>query len=551
MPTEIRTRTITYTVEVQHAATATTDAYTTTETRFRQETYLVEIPDLAAPPSQDVIPPDAILMRTEDFEDDGDGVLDADDTLLASVDYEEGAIVAGADGAFTDDAPLVTASNETLNTIVATSPSTTTTTYDFDLIGADAPLSRAELEAEIEVWNADYASGVVPTDPANVYGTLYVPGEVYATFGDYHFVDPNSGAYVGRDAVLAATGLPATATTEDILAEGYVSDTFENYIQRHVDATNQIIEDGNARIDELVDEYGLDPADYPHIGEFELRRVVIVDAAAGSPNVALTPDDSYGDYTLNVNYAEWSSSAMAVNDATQLAEGVVRTDLEEGLMHEWGHQYFLMPDGYALSTVGEPIASDPVLADVPPALREFWMYPPQLMTNNTLTFSDYTLLRLSSDIATFGTIDTRAEDYRYPEGQLPEQFAIVLPPDVASIDIYRTTHPDANNYAQNLDTSFSFHVDDPAAGDFIIDQPFLLGWTDGAGVPNAGDSQGLIGVKLTMDDGSVQFRWIDTQAVITGSLLGFETPRLEFEWGTDSTDPFDEAYRGVEYSDAS
>jgi hypothetical protein len=420
----------------------------------------------------------------------------------------------------------------------------------FEVVGADDPLSAAELNAQIDTWNADYAAGRTPTDPSHVYGTLYVTEEVYNDFGNQHFFNPANGQYIGRDGAIAALNLPATATTADILAGGYESDTFENYVQRHVDATNEMIDDGNERLAELTTQYGLDPAKYPPIGDFELRRVVVLENDPSGNENHSEPDDSYGVFTLRTDYAAWSGTAMANNDATQLHQGLARTDLDEGLIHEWGHRYFNLPDNYALNTVNEPITSDPELADVPKSLRAHSVEQ-NLMVGNTLHLSDYQLLRMSTDIREHGSIETPAEMYRYPERQLPDQFAVVLPEGVASIEVYQTTnnnHP--NNYEQQIDGGPIVTVNNPPAGDFLIQQPFALGIDDDSGAPTAGDAEALIGIKLTMEDGSVQFRWLDATQVSTGALLGLETPRLTFPWDSATTDPTSPGYSDITYSDA-
>ncbi len=527
MTTEIRTRTVEYTVAVQHAGDPAGGVapHTTRETRFRVESYEVDVADPA-----DLIPPNARLLSVAEYEDsNGDGSFDAADKQLAAQSYEGTGITAGADGSFTDDVPL----GSVLGEIVPTDSRTST---DFPVIGAGDPLSTAELDAQIAAWNASYVP-VIP-DP-NIYGTQYVTAEVYNSFGDNHFYNPATDTYLGRDAALVALGLDISATTADITAAGYQSESFEGYVQRHADATNKMIAAANVRLDALVTQYGLDAADYPHLGELVIRRVVVVENTPDASEIHRTPDDSFGDYTLRDTYSTWSNTAMGGGDSPEL---------DEGLIHEWGHRFFLLPDRYALNTTGDPVATDAELDDVPAELRVH-NAGDSLMHHNSLLLSDYEILRLSSDIATYGTVDTPRGNYRYPETQLPAQFAVVLPDGVASIEVFHTTHVDANNYEQNLEVPAIVRADKPAAGDFVVAQPFLLGTTDHAGDPMAGDSQGVIGVRLMMNDGTVQMRWLDATQVSTGYLLGFETPRLEFEWGQAGTDVTTPAYGEIAYSD--
>lgn len=64
MTTEIRTRTVQYTVTIHHPADPATDAvaYTTVETRFRVETYEVDILDTtSAGGGDDIVPANARL----------------------------------------------------------------------------------------------------------------------------------------------------------------------------------------------------------------------------------------------------------------------------------------------------------------------------------------------------------------------------------------------------------------------------------------------------------------------------------------------------------
>lgn len=99
MPTEIRTRTVAYSVQVELAATGTTPASTRTETRFRVESYAVEVADPLDTSDDHLIPPDAKLLRAADYEDsNGNGALDASDRLLAEETYAAAPLGAAGTG---------------------------------------------------------------------------------------------------------------------------------------------------------------------------------------------------------------------------------------------------------------------------------------------------------------------------------------------------------------------------------------------------------------------------------------------------------------------
>lgn len=118
MPIEIRTRTVEYTVQVNVAATATTPAESHVETRFRVESFAVEVADPHDTRDDNIIPPEAVLVRAADYEDtDGDGLFNvAQDGLLEQQTYDAGP-TAGADGSFLDSVPLGSLTGEAVQEV--------------------------------------------------------------------------------------------------------------------------------------------------------------------------------------------------------------------------------------------------------------------------------------------------------------------------------------------------------------------------------------------------------------------------------------------------